>query len=169
MSSDGTKVDPIKVEAICSWPSPKTISKVRSLHELASFYRRFIRNFITLITPIIDYLKGSLFKWTLEVEKSFQLVKTKMTSALVLALPDFEKVFEVDCDASHIGIGAVLSQEGCPIAFFSEKFNTARSKYSTYDVEFFAIVQALKHLILRECVELRSRGLKLFEFPKKYE
>lgn len=103
-----------------------------------------------------DCLKSSVFKWTDAAESSFQAVKKAMTEAPILTLPDYEKVFEVDCDASRIGIGAVLSQEGKPVAFYSEKLNDTRRKYSTYDVEFYAIMQALRewkqYLIYKEFI-----------------
>jgi hypothetical protein len=86
-----------------------------------------------------------MFKWKEEAQKSFELLKQKVMVAPILMLPDFYKVFEVDCDASNLGIGGVLSQEGKPIAFPSENLNDPRKKYSTYDKEFYALVRALEH------------------------
>ena len=83
--------------------------------------------------------------WTKAASKTFYELKKKMTEAPVLRLPDFSKAFEVACDASRVGIGGVLSQKGHPIAFFSEKLNDPKLKYSTYDKEFYAIVQALRY------------------------
>ena len=73
------------------------------------------------------------FNWTIGADKSFNLLKEKVTKQPVLALPDFNKVFQVDCDASGTAIGAVLSQEGRLVAYFSEKLNDSKRKYSIYD------------------------------------
>ena len=81
--------------------------------------------------------------WTKEAEESFKFLKKKVTKEPILALPNFYKVFQVECDASHVDIGVVLSQAGRPIVFFSEKLNEVRNNYCTCDVEFYAIVKEL--------------------------
>ena len=115
---------------------------MRSFHGLVSFYRKFIKNFNGICAPLTDTIRGDRkeFKWTIAAARSFELLKKKVTEQPVLALPNFNKVFQVDCDASDSAIGAVLSQEGKPIAYFSEKLNDAKKKYIFYDQEFYAIV-----------------------------
>jgi len=73
------------------------------------------------MAPITKVIKGTSFKWTPKAKLAFEEVKLKLTQAPVLALPCFDKVFEVKCDASGVGIGGLLTQEGKPLAFFSEK------------------------------------------------
>ncbi|KAH9705032.1 hypothetical protein KPL70_011714 [Citrus sinensis] len=98
--------------------------------------KMFVKDFSTLVVPLTEIVKKHVgFKWVSEQESAFNLIKEKLVSAPLLALPDFTKTFKIECDASGICIGAVLMQEGHPIAYFSEKLSGAALNYPTYDKE----------------------------------
>ncbi|KAI3453490.1 hypothetical protein Pfo_010153 [Paulownia fortunei] len=134
VSAKGIEVDEEKVNAIQDWPTPTTINQVRSFHGLASFYKHFVRDFSSIATPLTEVIKKNVpFKWGHEQEKAFKLIKDKLTNAPLLVLPNFTKMFEIECDASGIGI-----------RLFSEKLSGATLNYPTYDKELYALVQTLE-------------------------
>ncbi|PKU77892.1 putative mitochondrial protein [Dendrobium catenatum] len=133
VSHEGIQADPRKVAAVRDWPTPRTLTEIRSFHGLANFYRRFIKGFSVIMAPITDVLRGSTFSWSSSQQESFENIKTALSHTPVMALPSFKKPFRVDTDASGVSIGAVLYQEDHPIEYFSEKLSPPRQKWTVYE------------------------------------
>nr|AAV43974.1 putative polyprotein [Oryza sativa Japonica Group] len=145
ISSGGVAVDPSNVESVLSWKQPKTVSEIRSFLGLAGYYRRFIENFSKIARPMTRLLQKEVkYKWTEDCEQSFQELKKRLVTAPVLILPDSRKGFQVYCDASRLGLGCVLMQEGKVVAYASRQLRPHENNYPTHDLELAAVVHALK-------------------------
>jgi hypothetical protein len=120
ISLEGISVDPSKVWNVLDWKPPRTVHQVRSFLGLAGYYRRFILNFSKIFKPITDLLKKEeKFVWNAERDEAFYTVKKLLTTSPVLAQPDIMKSFDVYCDTSGTGLGCVLMQDRCVIAYSS--------------------------------------------------
>ena len=127
------------------WEIPKTPSEIRSFIGLAGYYRRFIEGFSSIAAPLTQLTrKGVKFVWSEKCESSFQLLKTKLTSAPVLVLPSGVEGFVIYTDASQIGLGCVLMQQERVVAYASRQLKEHERNYPTHDLELAAVVHALK-------------------------
>lgn len=146
LSPAGVATDPSKIAIVQKWPVPTSVKELRSFLSMAGYYRRFVKNFGMIAKPLTKLLKkGQLFVWTEQQEESFNLQKTALVTAPVLALPDFNKTFVVQTDASDKGIGVVLHQDGHPIAFVSKALGPKNQGLSTYAKESLAILLVVDH------------------------
>jgi hypothetical protein len=120
INRDGLVVDPKKVAVILDWKAPKDVRGIKSFIGMAGYYRHFIEGFSKIARPMTALsAKKVEFKWTLACQESFEMLKKKLTTTPVLILPDVHKPFSMYCDASYIGLGCVLMQEGKVVAHLS--------------------------------------------------
>src|ERR1044072_9162582 len=145
ISRDGIAVDLSKIEAIIAWEKPKTASDIRSFVGLAGYYRRFVKDYAKLTSPLTQLTKKNQpFAWTEKCEASFQELKERLTTTAVLALPIEGEPYDVYCDASHNGLGSEMMQQGKAVAYASRQLKIHEKNYPTHDLELAAIVYALK-------------------------
>jgi hypothetical protein len=141
ISAAGVAMDLAKVQAIHEWPAPRSARAVRGFLGLTGYYRKFVHNYGAIAAPLTALLKEG-FSWG---AAAFTALKAAVTSAPVLAMPDFVKLFTVECDASTLGFGTVLVQEGHPVAFFSRPVAPCHRSLAAYERELIGLVQAVRH------------------------
>lgn len=137
-------MDPSKIVAIVDWPTPPNIHALRGFLGLVGYYRKFVRHFGIIAKPLTDLLKNDGFLWSTEADMAFAAIKVALSTTPVLALPDFSKSFTLECDASNVGIGAMLSQDSYLIEFFSKPLAPKHQSLSVYDKEMLAVVFAVQ-------------------------
>jgi hypothetical protein len=144
ISKGGITLDPTKVTEIVGWKIPKIVTEVQSFLRLVGYYRCFIEGFSKIAKPMTSLLeKGKGFKWTHECQKSFNQLRFKLMSPLVLIMLDLHKGFYIYCDACRQGLGCVLMQ-GHVIAYTSRQLRKHELNYPTHDIELATVVHALK-------------------------
>lgn len=143
-------MDPDKIKAVVDIPVPRNQKEIRQFTGMALWYRRFIPNFASRMQPLTSLLKrNSEFVWTPEAELAFQDVKSCLITAPILSCPDFAKPSTISCDASGVGIGAVLSQqyeqgEGV-VAYASRTLTKQEQKFSATEREYLAVIWAVEN------------------------
>ncbi|KAG8501111.1 hypothetical protein CXB51_003188 [Gossypium anomalum] len=141
VSASGIRVDPSKISAILDWKPPRNITKVWSFLGLAGYYRRFVKGFSMITTPMMKLLQKDIkLEWSEKCQKSFNQLKMLLMEALVLVQPESGKEFVIYSDVSLHGLGCVLMQEGRVVAYASRQLKPHEKNYPTHDLELAAIV-----------------------------
>ena len=146
ISESGVAMDPDKIKSIREWPIPCSVKGVRGFLGLTGYYRKFIKGYGRIAKPLTELTKKDGFKWGEEALLAFEELKKVMTTSPILVLPDFTQPFEIECDASGRGVGAVLMQKKRPIAFFSKALSKNNLTKSAYEKELMALVFSNKSL-----------------------
>ena len=148
VSASGIQVDPKKISALQEWPRPTNVEQVRSFLGLATYFRKFVQNFSTIAHPLHALTRKSVaFVWDSRCHAAFNELKQRLTSAPVLATPDFSAdapIFEVICDASQVAVGAILLQGGRPIAYESRTLGKSEKNYHPGELELLSVVHAMR-------------------------
>ncbi|GKD43439.1 putative reverse transcriptase domain-containing protein, partial [Tanacetum coccineum] len=139
------KVDPAKIEAVMNWQTPKNVGEIQSFLGLAGYYRRYIQDFSKIMSSLTKLTKKNAhFKWSEEQEEAFVTLRRKLCETPILVLPNGTEDMVVYCDASYVGLGRVLMQRGKVITYASRQLKKHEENYPTHDLEFAAVVFALK-------------------------
>ncbi|GJR96690.1 putative reverse transcriptase domain-containing protein [Tanacetum coccineum] len=158
IDSEGIHVDPAKIESIKDWASPKTPTEIHQFLGLAGYYRRFIEGFLKITKPITKLTQKSVkFDYGEKAEAAFQLLKQKLCSAPILALPEGSENFVVYCDASHKGLGAVLMQKEKFIAYASRQLKMWRHYLYGTKCVVFTEHKSLQHILDQKDLNMRQR------------
>nr|GFB66987.1 hypothetical protein [Tanacetum cinerariifolium] len=137
----GIHVDLAKIESIKDWASPKTTTEIRQFLGLANYYKRFIEGSSKIAKSIIKLTQKNVkFDWGDKQEAAFQVIKQKLCSAPILALPKGSEDFVVYCNASIKGLGVVLMQREKVIAYGSRQLKVYEKNYTTHDLELGVVV-----------------------------
>ena len=165
MSALGVLVDSEKVESVMSWERPNPVFEICSFLGLAGYYRRFIEDFSRLAVPMTKLTRKEVkFEWNDLCEWAFQELKKRLTSALILIVPERGQMYTLYCDASKDGLGCVLMSSRRVVAYGSWQLKNHERNYPTHDIELAAIVSALKiwrHYLYGEQFEVLSNHKSL--------
>jgi hypothetical protein len=141
---NGVATDPEKIAVIQNWPTPTFVKQVRSFLGLTGYYRKFIRQYGIISRPLSDLLKkNTVFCWTAIHQAAFEALQQALMTAPVLKLPDFCQKFSIETDACDTGVGAVLMQQGHPLAYLSKALGPKNVASSTYEKECLAVLMAI--------------------------
>jgi hypothetical protein len=167
------KIDPSNIEAIMKWEIPKNVYEVRIFVRATQHLRKFIASFSVVAAPVHTITaSGKSFLWGKNQQKAFDELKRKISEAPMLALPNLQKPFEVEIDASGYAMGAVPMQGGRLVCYHYELFHGAVLNYPTYDKELYTLVQVVKkwkhYLMGKETIiHTNHQPLKYFHAQSK--